>query len=154
MWPWRPRSDSPLPPAQGEVRQGRRADPARESPSDLGRQGEQLAQNLLRSQGLAILASNYRCPGGEADLIALDASTRKTLGCETLVFVEVKTRSPGQLTLPQHAVDADKQAQLRKVARYYQNARNAHDLAVRYDIVAITMQAPAQPEITHIKGAF
>ena len=154
MWPWRPRKDPPRPPAEGEIRQGRPADPARDTPSDLGRQGEQLAQKLLRSQGLAILASNYRCPAGEADLIALDASTCKTLGCETLVFVEVKTHSPGQLTLPQHAVDADKQAQLRKVAQYYQNARNAHDLAVRYDIVAITMQTNGQPDITHIKGAF
>ena len=153
MWPWRPRKDAPPAPAQGRAPRGPTGQPP-QTPSNLGRLGEQLAQKLLRSQGLAILASNYRCPAGEADLIALDSSTRKTLGCETLVFVEVKTRTPGQLTLPQHAVDSAKQAQLQNVARYYQNARNAHDLAVRYDIVAITLQEPAQPQITHIKGAF
>lgn len=144
MWPFRPRK------AQ------RQASPS-EPPCDaaiLGREGEQLAGRFLRSQGLTILAANYRCPVGEADLIALDPSTTPALGCETLVFVEVKTRTAGQLTTPELAVNAHKQSQMHKVARYYRRVRKARDLAVRYDIVAITVQDGCPPRLKHIVGAF
>jgi Holliday junction resolvase-like predicted endonuclease len=42
----------------------------------LGEAGERLALALLKRQGLKILATNYRCPAGEIDLIALDTSLR------------------------------------------------------------------------------
>ena len=39
---------------------------------DLGRRGEKLARGMLKKHGLKILAVNYRCPAGEADLIAVE----------------------------------------------------------------------------------
>lgn len=147
MWPFRPRSASPrgAAPAGGSLR---------DQAGRLGRHGERLARTFLRQLGLKVLAANYRCPAGEADLIALDASTCKTLGCETLVFVEVKTRSPGQLATPRSAVDEAKRDQMRKVARYYQSVRSAQDLALRFDVIAIVVQADGQAEIEHVPGAF
>jgi len=63
----------------------------------LGDRGEALARRFLKKAGLQILATNYRCPAGEIDIIALDPSTRQTpAGAETIVFVEVKTRSAGK----------------------------------------------------------
>ncbi len=52
----------------------------------LGRRGEQIAVRLLRSLGMEILCRNYRCAAGELDIVARDGAT--------LVFVEVKTRTP------------------------------------------------------------
>jgi putative endonuclease len=47
-----------------------------------GAAAEALAAQFLQERGLDIIARNYRCRGGEIDLIARDGST--------LVFVEPK----------------------------------------------------------------
>ena len=51
----------------------------------IGKRGERAAERRLKRAGLVILARNWRGGGGELDLAALDG--------ETLVFIEVKTRS-------------------------------------------------------------
>ena len=71
------------------------------SSGELGRRGEKLAAKALKRAGMKILARNYRCPAGEADLIALDRSTRRQSGAETIVFAEVKTRSSDTYTDPE-----------------------------------------------------
>ncbi len=121
---------------------------------DLGPRGEKIARRFLRKAGLKILAHNYRCPEGEADLIVLDTSTRRTLGAETIAFVEVKTRSCGRYTDPQSAVDADKRRRLRNVAGYYLAARGGRAFNVRFDIVAIVLGEAGPPRIEHIQDAF
>ena len=47
--------------------------------SSLGKTGEKLAAKFLKKRGLKILATNYRCPAGEADLIALDPKETKQI---------------------------------------------------------------------------
>jgi putative endonuclease len=120
----------------------------------LGRLGEKLARKSLKRLGWKILAENYRCPSGEIDLIALDPTTSKTLQAQSIVFVEVKTRSPGQLAAPQAAVHAAKQRQIRAAAAYYLRTHDAEGFAIRYDIVAIVDARDGQPAIEHIRGAF
>lgn len=138
MWPFSRRSD--------------------DSPSDdLGKTGEKLAARFLKSRGLKILATNYRCPAGEADIIALDrkgtpdADGKKV---PAIVFVEVKTRASDRFTSPESAVDDDKQKHMRAVARYYCATRNTADLGLRFNIVAIVLAPPAEPKINHIVNAF
>jgi putative endonuclease len=132
--------------------------PAHESANgdtaDVGRRGEDLARRELRSQGLKILARNYRCPSGEADLIALDPSTRKQTGAETIAFVEVKTRAGDGYAPPESAVNADKQRRMRKVAHYYLASRNTDAFHTRFDVVAVVIRAGQKPEIRYIKNAF
>ena len=53
---------------------------------ELGRLGESAAEAFLVRRGLVILARRYRRRSGEIDLIAEEG--------QTLVFIEVKTRSP------------------------------------------------------------
>lgn len=53
----------------------------------MGRLGEGVAARFLRRRGLSILARNVRAGRGEVDLIAREGNT--------LVFVEVKSRSVG-----------------------------------------------------------
>ncbi|NES84477.1 MAG: YraN family protein [Moorea sp. SIO2B7] len=55
----------------------------------IGELGEQMVGKWLESQGWLILDHRWRCRWGEIDLIAQDESS------QTLVFVEVKTRSRG-----------------------------------------------------------
>ena len=120
----------------------------------LGQRGERLARRHLRRKGLKILARNYRCPAGEADLIALDPSTRRSLGAETIAFVEVKTRSSDCNTDPEAAVNADKRRRMRKVAQYYLANHDAEGYNVRFDVVAIVATDGEKPEIRHIPDAF
>jgi putative endonuclease len=54
-----------------------------------GAQAEQLAERFLVSQGLVVLARNYRVKIGEIDLVCRER--------ETVVFVEVRKRSEGAL---------------------------------------------------------
>ena len=127
----------------------------RRDPTPLGPRGEKLARRMLRRVGMKILAANYRCPAGEADLIALDRSTRRQFGAETLVFVEVKTRSSDRYTDPASAVDADKQRHLEKIADHYLATHDAADLNVRFDIVSIVIPPDGTaPRIRHIPDAF
>lgn len=120
----------------------------------LGPRGEKIARRFLKRRGLKILGCNFRCPAGEADLIALDKSTRRTNGAETIVFVEVKTRSSDFHTDPASAVDAPKRARMKKIAEYYLAAHEADDLPVRFDIVAIVCNEGCKPKIDYIPDAF
>ena len=131
MWPFRP---------------GRR--------KTLGSRGEALARRTLKRKGLKLLAENYRCPGGEIDLIFLDTSTRRRNGAETLVFVEVKTRTSDKYTSPESAVNSEKQRRIRRAADYYIAHRRAEDYNVRNDIVSIVIPDGAKPRIEHIPDAF
>ena len=120
----------------------------------LGRRGEKLARRFLSRRGLKILARNYRCPRGEVDLIALDTSTRRQSGAQTICFVEVKTRTSDRYTDPESAVNADKQRHIRNAADYYLAAHDAKDFNVRFDIVSIVLREEAEPQIKHIADAF
>ena len=127
---------------------------ARSDQAFLGRRGERLARRFLKRKGVKILARNYRCPAGEADLIVLDTSTRTEHGTETLAFVEVKTRSSDRYTDPEGAVDARKRRKMRKIADYYLATHDAADLPVRFDVIAIVLPPGEKPHIRHIPNAF
>ena len=120
----------------------------------LGQFGERLALRFLKRSGLKILARNYRCPAGEVDLIALDKTTRSDVGAETIVFVEVKTRSSNKYTDPEGAVNGEKRRRMRKIAEYYLATRPADGFNARFDIIAIVLGEGKDPEIKHIPEAF
>ena len=124
------------------------------SGQDAGERGERLARRYLRRMGCRILAANYRCPCGEADIIALDPSTLPALGAETLAFVEVKTRGPNSVVCPEAAVDAAKRRQIIRVAHYYLACHTQGQYPVRYDVVAVVLRPGLKPEIRHLPGAF
>ena len=114
----------------------------------LGPRGEKLARKYLKQTGLKILAANYRCPAGEADLIALDKSAN------AIAVVEVKTRSSARYVAPESAVTAEKQRRLRRIARYYLSTNDTGEMTLRFDVVSIVLRAGEKPEIRHIPDAF
>lgn len=131
--------------------------PSPTSPTkDLGNRGEHAACRFLKKSGMKILARNYRCPGGEIDIIALDPSTRRTSQAETIVFVEVKTRATETAAGPLSAIDAHKRSQVKKAAQYYLRHHPAKGYLTRYDAVAVIIPPgrKQKPAVRHIPNAF
>jgi putative endonuclease len=112
----------------------------------LGRTAEDLAHRYLQKQGMTVVARNWRTPSGsgELDLVARDG--------ETLVFVEVKSRTTDAVAAPDRAVDAEKLQRLRRAAEHYL-ARSGHDRKmVRLDLVSVVFGA--REPITHSRDAY
>jgi putative endonuclease len=126
----------------------------RRAKASTGQRGEQLASRYLRRQGMKVLARNYRCPAGEADLIVLDRSTRREMKAETIAIVEVKTRSSDRYTPPHSAVDSDKRRRLRAIANYYLATHPAEGFLLRFDVVSVVLAPDEQPRIEYLPDAF
>ncbi len=77
-----------------------------------GALAERRAQDYLRRQGLVPVARNYRCKGGEIDLVMRAADG-------TLVFVEVRQRSGRGFGGAAGSVTAAKQRRLVRAALHY-----------------------------------
>lgn len=103
-----------------------------------------MAVNFLENQGYEILERNYRYRRNEIDLIALHENT--------LIFIEVKTRSGIGFGLPEEAVDEHQQARILAAAEQYLFDIN-WTKNIRFDIVAILINQP-EPEISHFIDAF
>jgi len=100
------------------------------SESPIGESGETLAAKFLREEGLEILAVNYWTKAGEIDIIAKED--------DTLVFVEVKTRSSTHVAQPEHAVTKKKQRTINRVAEAYMRKNGLlHKVNARFDIVSV-----------------
>lgn len=112
----------------------------------LGDRGERAAAKYLKQQGYRILARQSRSRIGEIDLIALDG--------QTIVFVEVKTRTSLTAGHPAEAITAAKCRQLTRTALAWLKRRNMVDCSSRFDVIAITWQEGKRPVIEHYKNAF
>ena len=115
--------------------------------STLGQRGERAAERFLLRQGMVIVARGFQDKFGEIDLIAVDD--------ETIVFVEVKTRSSDLAGLPAEAVDEIKQRHMTKTAYGYLKWNRLTDCRARFDVVAIIWpQESDDPEIVYYENAF
>jgi putative endonuclease len=77
----------------------------------IGKVAEDAAAAYLARQGLRLVARNWRCKGGEIDLIMQDG--------QTLVFVEVRARSNPNFGGAAASITAAKQARLVHAAQLY-----------------------------------
>lgn len=112
--------------------------------NDVGREGEALAANFLQQKGYEIVDRNWRYGPKEIDIVARDG--------DTMVFVEVKTRSTLAFELPQEAVTKKKMKNLVEAADAYLIQNNI-DLEGRFDIVAVLNGNPPKV-IEHLEGAW
>lgn len=74
------------------------------SKQELGALGERIVSDALAQRGYVTLDRNVRTRFGEVDLVVKRA--------ETVLFVEVKTRTSRRYGLPEEAVDARKRLHL------------------------------------------
>ncbi len=114
-------------------------------PSRPGQSGEDLACAHLQANGLEILARNYRCRGGEIDVVARDGPT--------VVFVEVKERTSSSHGTAIEAVTATKRRRILLAARFFAARKGLSDSPARFDVVAIDW-GPDGPRLRHEKDAF
>lgn len=112
--------------------------------NEIGKLGEERAQKFLLDQGYEILALNWRFKKAEIDIIAQQK--------ETLVIVEVKTRTSTDFERPQEAVTLSKQRHLVRAADAYIQ-ENEIDFECRFDVVSVLIQG-TEMEIEHIEDAF
>jgi putative endonuclease len=113
----------------------------------LGARGEKLAARHLRRQGFKVLYRNFRGrQGGEIDLVCRDG--------DTLVFVEVKTRTREDFGRPLEAVGAKKQRRISLGALAWLRLLGNPDILFRFDIVEVTVVADSPPKIELIRNAF
>lgn len=110
----------------------------------LGIEGEETAVRFLKKKGYRIVSRNFKSPVGEMDIIAEDG--------DTLVFVEVKTRTDDSFGHPFEAVTHRKQEKLRKVALSYLK-HSRRDMPSRFDVLSIETKGDSYT-IEHIKDAF
>jgi putative endonuclease len=114
--------------------------------AEIGALGERLATDHLTGLGLQILARNWRCRYGELDVIALDPIA------ETVLFVEVKTRTGDGFGGLAQAVTAQKARRLRRLAAIWLATQDRRWAAVRIDVIGVRIGRRRSPEITHLQG--
>ena len=93
-----------------------------------GQRWEQAALAYLQRQGLRLLDTNYRCRGGEIDLILRDG--------EALVFVEVRQRASRSHGGAAASITPAKVARMVRAAQTYL-LRCSPVPPCRFDVVAI-----------------
>ena len=107
-----------------------------------GVKGEELAKEYLLKNGYKIIAQNVNYPQvGELDIVAMDGNT--------LVFIEVRTRSDNVFG---HPFESFTQAKIRKVVKASRRFLFENKISCggyRYDAIAVF-----RGQIEHIKEAF
>ena len=112
-----------------------------------GAQGETLACRFLRRKGYKILYRNFKGhSGGEIDVVCRDK--------DTLVFVEVKTRTREDFGRPLAAVDRQKQKRISRGGLNWLRMLDNPDILFRFDVVEVIIAEDASPRLALIKNAF
>ena len=111
--------------------------------NELGKRGEEIAEEHFTKKGFTILERNWRFIKAEVDIIC-------TKGNET-VF-EVKTRSGNFFGQPEAAVTEKKKELLLRAATEYVFQKNINT-EIRFDIISILFSGEKY-ELTHFEDAF
>ena len=113
----------------------------------LGRRGEKIAADYLCRNGFRLLYKNFRSKrGGEIDLVCRDRHEN------TLVFVEVKTRTTDAFGPPHEGVTQAQQDRIIRGAKEWLRLLDDPRVPYRFDVVEVLME-PA-PRVHLIRGAF
>ena len=96
---------------------------------ELGVAAEDQAEVFLKKNGYRILDRNVAYKVGEVDIVAEDG--------ETLVFVEVRSRTDPDQVHPAATVTKKKQRQIVRTAMAYCQHHKIRDTMIRFDVVAV-----------------
>lgn len=109
-----------------------------------GKNGEDCAATYLIAKGYKIIERNFKKRYGEIDIIALDR--------DTLVFVEVKTRSSNAFGYPLESITPWKLKTVIKTAEYYVLTHKNLPKRLRIDAISIMLSGNETPLIEHIEN--
>jgi putative endonuclease len=112
-----------------------------------GELGERLAARYLRKHGYKILYRNFRGrTGGEIDIVCRNG--------DTLVFVEVKTRTREDFGRPIEAIHREQRKRISRGALAWLRMLDDPDILFRFDVVEVLIPTDAPPQIELIQNAF
>ncbi len=109
----------------------------------LGKRGEDLAVTFLKKQGYKILERNFQKGYGEIDIVAQEK--------DTLVFVEVKTRTSTEFGSPLEAITPWKLKALTRSCQFYKSLHPELPEGLRIDLVAISLSPAGGGEVEKIE---
>lgn len=112
----------------------------------LGRKGELEAERFYLKMGYWIIDRGFGEKTGEIDLITSDG--------QTVVFVEVKTRTSDSAGDPTEAVDEGKQRHIAQTARLFAVKNSLENSPIRFDVVSIIWPQNQSAQISHFPNAF
>jgi putative endonuclease len=114
---------------------------------DVGSLGEDLAARFLWASGCKVLYRNYRAPrGGELDIVCRER--------DTLLFLEVKTRTSDKFGRPIDAVTMDKRYLITRGAMAWLRLLDYPDVKFRFDVVELILADGEVPQFNWVKDAF
>lgn len=108
------------------------------------RLGEDNACKFLQKLGYKIIDRNFRKGYGEIDIIAIHNNT--------LVFIEVKTRSSDKFGTPLEAITPWKLRPLLKTAEFYKMTHKNLPEQMRMDAIGVKVLGSSIENIEHIKN--
>lgn len=109
-----------------------------------GRQAEDLAARFLEKQKLKIVTRNYRCRGGEIDLVCRDG--------KVLVFVEVRLRRNAAYGGAAASVTPTKQRRIILAAQHFLMTHSLANSDCRFDCVLLN--GVSENNIEWLRDAF
>ena len=111
-----------------------------------GAAGERAALQWYLDRGYSLMASNWRCPLGELDLVVSRAGL--------LVFCEVKARSGPAFGGGYEAVGARKQRKLRQLAEVFLLTNRLRPARSRFDVASVTVTGTRAAAVEVFEDAF
>lgn len=117
------------------------------SSSSVGLLGERIAARWLFCEGWRILRKNYRAKGGgEVDIACRDH--------DTLVFVEVKTRTSREHGRPLDAVNTEKEQLIIRGAMSWLTLLDNQEVPYRFDVIEVLLIEGEKPFVNLVQSAF
>jgi len=110
----------------------------------IGEEGEAFAVQYLMQKGHEILACNYRYLKAEIDIVSKYDNT--------IIFVEVKTRSSSKFGLPEESVTAKKQQLISNAASNFMD-ENGLSGEIRFDVISLSKNKTGY-DVFYIEDAF
>lgn len=114
--------------------------------AQLGHLGEQIAAQHLLKRGYTLLASNWRCKGGEIDLIARHGNR--------LVFVEVRARRAESVDPALESITPHKRERLLTAIHAYLTETGLESMDWQVDIIAVAFRPSRPPIVEHLENGF
>ncbi len=118
----------------------------RRPPGEIGESMEARAERFLCRQGLAPVARNFKCRGGELDIVMTEG--------ERIVFIEVRYRKSSRYGGAAASVGYHKQRRIQLAAQLFLLQQpSLANRPCRFDVFAIEGN-PEKPVVNWIKDAF
>jgi len=106
--------------------------------------GEEIATNYLKNKGYKIIERNFRKGYGEIDIICIKDNT--------LVFIEVKTRTTSLYGGALEAITYHKIKSLIKTAQFYKMLKPKLPESMRIDAILIDLENGNAKNIEHVQN--